>query len=182
MVNDGHGRSGIEVNRLERLSTIIEPMIAALGYSLVRLQMTEQRSPRIQIMAERNDLRPLTIDDCADLSRALSAKLDEADLISFSYTLEVSSPGIDRPLGKLADFERFTGRLARIDLRESVQGRRRFAGRLLGIDGTGVRMQTNEAEVRLSFENISRAKLLMDHAILAGTSMADGAGRSSEAE
>ncbi len=156
--------------------------MATLGYSLVRLLVTGQQSPRVQIMAERDDLRPLTIDDCAKLSRALSARLDEADPMSSSYTLEVSSPGVDRPLVKLADFERFAGRLARVDLREPVQGRRRFAGRLLGIDGAEIRLQINDAEVRLSFENIGRAKLVMDHAILAEAPTGDGAGRSSEAE
>lgn len=182
VVDEWQRRNGVRVNRLELLSTTIEPTMTAMGYSLVRLQVTGQRTLRVQIMAERDDARPLTIDDCAMLSRSLSAKLDEADLIATPYTLEVSSPGIDRPLVKLMDFERFAGNLARVDLHEPMEGRRRFTGRLLGVDGTDVRIEVDSAEARLPFERIGRAKLLMDDALLARDSLSDEPGRSSEAD
>ena len=100
----------------DRIAEMVRPTIEAQGYSLVRVQVLGQQRPRLQVMAERADGRPMMVDDCAALSRSISAVLDVEDPIATTYTLEVSSPGIDRPLVKLADYDRFAGVEARLEL------------------------------------------------------------------
>src|SRR5215467_7055411 len=111
---------------------MIEPALAAMGYRLVRVLMTSGRRPTLQVMAERLDDLPITLDDCAEISHSVSAILDVADPIAGAYTLEISSPGIDRPLVRAQDYDRFSGFEARIELARPIEGRRRFRGRLLG--------------------------------------------------
>ncbi|HRW61533.1 MAG TPA: ribosome maturation factor RimP, partial [Defluviicoccus sp.] len=123
-----------------RVADLIRPTVEGMGYSLVRVQVLGQQRVRLQVMAERADGEPMQIDDCADVSRAISAVLDVEDPVSASYTLEVSSPGIDRPLVRLADYERFAGFEARIELRQMLAGRRKYQGRLLGVNGDAVRL------------------------------------------
>ncbi len=144
----------------DRISEMVRPTVEALGYSLVRVQVSGRQRPRLQVMAERIDGRPMMVDDCASLSHSLSALLDVEDPISTTYTLEVSSPGIDRPLVKLADYDRFAGVEARIELVRLVGGRRRFRGRLLGTTGEMIRLDVDGAEVEVHYHDIQRAKLV----------------------
>ena len=133
----------IDPNEIAR---IIEPSLDAMGYRLVRLMQTGGlRRPTLQVMAERRDEAPMTVEDCAEISRAVSALLDVADPIASAYMLEVSSPGIDRPLVRPEDYDRFAGFEARIDLAtrsisRARAARKRFRGRILGRDGDHVRL------------------------------------------
>ncbi len=150
-----------------RVEVLIGPTVEAMGYSLVRVQILGRSRPRLQIMAERTDGEAMLVDDCAALSRAVSAVLDVDDPIQGAYTLEVSSPGIDRPLVRLADFDRFSGFEAKIEMVLAINGRRRFQGRLLGTDGETVRLRTDDAEVLLPYADIRRAKLVLTDDLLA---------------
>lgn len=150
-----------------RVADLIRPTVEGMGYSLVRVQVLGQQRVRLQVMAERADGEPMQIDDCADVSRAISAVLDVEDPVSASYTLEVSSPGIDRPLVRLADYERFAGFEARIELRQMLAGRRKYQGRLLGVNGDAVRLAAGGGTVELPFADIARAKLVLTDDLLA---------------
>src|SRR5712692_1684203 len=120
-----------------------------MGYRVVRVVPTGARQATLQVMAERRDEVPMTVDDCAKISRSISALLDVADPIAEAYTLEVSSPGIDRPLVRPEDYDRFAGFAARIELGEPLDGRIRFRGRLLGREGDDIRLIAETGEVRL---------------------------------
>ncbi len=151
-----------------RVAEIVAPSIAAMGYELVRVQLMGGRAPVLQVMAERADRAGMTVDDCAEISRAVSALLDVEDPIEGAYALEVSSPGIDRPLVELKDFERFAGHLAKVETRVPVDGRKRFRGVLAGVDAEQVRLDLVEnGAVLLPFEQISRAKLVITDELLA---------------
>jgi len=151
-----------------RVAEIVAPSIAAMGYELVRVQLMGSRAPVLQVMAERTDRAGMTVDDCAEISRAVSALLDVEDPIEGAYALEVSSPGIDRPLVALKDFERFAGHLAKVETRVPVDGRKRFRGVLAGVDAEQVRLDLVEnGAVLLPFEQISRAKLVITDELLA---------------
>src|SRR5262249_54226098 len=119
----------------ERIARIIAPSIEAMGYEIVRVQVGSGQRATLQVMVERVDGANMTVEDCAGISRAVSALLDVEDPIPGSYTLEVSSPGIDQPLTRRKDFERFTGFEARLESRTLVDGRRRFRGLLRGLVG-----------------------------------------------
>ena len=149
------------------IARIIEPSLDAMGYRLVRVALTNVRRPTLQVMAERRDEAPMTVDDCADISRSISALLDVADPIAGAYTLEVSSPGIDRPLVRPEDYDRFKGFEARIDLSGPLDGRKRFRGRILGRDQDHVRLAAESGEVLLPFDGIARAKLVLTDDLLA---------------
>src|SRR5215217_4869524 len=129
-----------------------------MGYRLVRLMQTGgQHRPTLQVMAERRDDAAMTVEDCAQISRSVSALLDVADPIAGAYMLEVSSPGIDRPLVRPEDYDRFAGLEARIDLARPIDGRKRFRGRVLGRDGDHVRLAADNGEVRLPLDAIAKA-------------------------
>ena len=145
----------------QRIAEIIGPAIEDLGFELVRVLLSGQRRKKLQIMAEPLDGSAMNVDHCADISRAVSALLDVEDPIDDAYVLEVSSPGIDRPLVKLVDFDRFTGFDARVEMHTGIDGRRRFSGRLLGIADDHVLMDVEEGEVRLPYADIQKSKLLM---------------------
>lgn len=154
---------------VERIAEMIEPSLEALGYELVRVQLLGARKPVLQVMAERGDGRPMTVDDCAEISRTISALLDVDDPIAGAYDLEVSSPGIDRPLVRPKDFERFAGCEAKVQTAVPVDGRRRFRGRLLGMSGDVVRLALAEGgEAALAFETIEKAKLVMPENLFTG--------------
>jgi ribosome maturation factor RimP len=145
-----------------RVEQIIAPTLTDMGYELVRVQLTGGRQHcRLQVMAERADEAGMTVDDCADISRAVSALLDVEDPISGAYDLEVSSPGIDRPLTRPRDFDRFAGNEAKIELRHAVDGQRRFRGVLLGVDEGCAILDTEAGAIGLPLEDIERAKLMM---------------------
>ena len=148
----------------------IAPAIEAMGYDIVRVVLSGRRRPRLQIMAERKDGAGMVVDDCVAVSRAASAILDVEDPISGPYELEVSSPGIDRPLTRLADFERFAGFEAKLETALPLDGQRRWKGCLLGLDGETVRLQTKTGEVALPFAAIEKAKLVLTDALLAAHS------------
>lgn len=150
-----------------RIAQTIEPSLAAMGYRLVRVVITSGRRATLQIMAEPVDDRPMTVDDCAEISRSLSALLDVADPIAGAYMLEVSSPGIDRPLVRPEDYERFSGFEARIELARPLEGRKRFRGRLLGLAGGFVRLVTDAGEAQLPLNDVARAKLVLTDDLIA---------------
>lgn len=157
-----------------RVADLVRPTVEAMGYALVRVQLLGHRKPRLQIMAERQDGRLMRIEDCAELSRALSAVLDVEDPVRGTYTLEVSSPGIDRPLVALADFDRFAGFEARIEMGRPIDGRRRFQGLLLGTAGETVRIKIGDAEAALPYADVQRAKLVLTDRLLAATEQDSG--------
>jgi ribosome maturation factor RimP len=151
------------------IGQLIEPSLNAMGYELVRVQLGGGENLRLQVMAERADRAEMTVDDCADISRNVSALLDVEDPIPGAYTLEVSSPGIDRPLVRLADFERFKGFDARVESRIAVEGRKRFSGRLIGVEGEDVVIEVEGTRYAVPHEFVHRAKLLLtDELIAAG--------------
>ncbi len=143
-----------------------------MGYDIVRVVLSGSRRPRLQIMAERKDGAGMAVEDCVAVSRAVEAILDVEDPIGGPYELEVSSPGIDRPLTRLADFERFAGFDAKLETSLSLEGQRRWKGRLLGLEGDTVRLQTETGEVALPFAEITRAKLLLTDELMAAAERA----------
>lgn len=150
----------------ERIEQLIAPTVEGMGFSIVRVQLSGGDRLRLQVMVERQDGQAMVVDDCADLSRAISAVLDVEDPITEAYTLEVSSPGIDRPLVRPRDFERYAGHEARIETVQPVGGRRRFRGRLLGLEGDVVRMAVEGEEVELPLSVIGKAKLVLTEELL----------------
>jgi ribosome maturation factor RimP len=151
-----------------RIEGLIAPTIEAMGYDLVRVTVGGGRqSARLQVMAERKDRVPMTVDDCAEISRTISAVLDVEDPIESAYTLEVSSPGIDRPLTKPTDFERFKGYEARVETGRPIEGRKKFKGRLKGVDGSHVRIDCDGSEVRVPLGEVQKAKLVINEEMLA---------------
>ncbi|MGZ8348466.1 MAG: ribosome maturation protein RimP [Allosphingosinicella sp.] len=154
-----------------RLTELIETEVKALGLELVRVMMIGGKDdPTLQVMAERPDTRQLTLEDCERLSRRLSERLDESDPIEESYRLEVSSPGIDRPLTRRRDFEDWKGHEARISLAEKLDGRREFRGELLGADGDQILIDVPKlGETRLPFAGVHSAKLLLTDTLIEAT-------------
>jgi ribosome maturation factor RimP len=157
-------RLPIDTNEIAR---IIEPSLEAMGYRLVRVALTGTQRPTLQVMAERGDEAAMSVEDCAGISRSVSALLDVADPIAGAYMLEVSSPGIDRPLVRPEDYDRFAGFEARIDLAKPLDGRKRFRGRLIGRAEEYVRLVGESGEVRLPLAAIVRAKLVLTEDLLA---------------
>jgi ribosome maturation factor RimP len=155
------------LEKAAEIERIVAPALDAMGYSLVRVRLSGGQRQVLQVMVERHDERGLTLDDCAEVSRALSALLDVEDPIPGAYSLEVSSPGLDRPLVKPQDYERFAGREAALETRAPIDGRRRFRGMLLGLDGDSVRIALEEGEASLPLEQIHKAKLVLTDALIA---------------
>lgn len=149
------------MDAIGRIEQIITPSVEAMGYEVVRVQMSGGIRAILQIMAERADGAPMTVEDCADISRSVSAVLDVEDPIKAAYTLEVSSPGIDRPLTRLKDYERFAGFEAKLETRIAVDGRKRFKGMLKGVEDGLVSIDTEQGAAKLEFDNILRAKLVL---------------------
>ena len=143
-----------------RLAEILTPVIEDLGFELVRVRYMGGKTPTVQIMADRPE-GGIEVDDCAEISTAVSAHLDVEDPIEDAYTLEVSSPGIDRPLTRLKDFDQWSGYVAKLETDELIDGRRRFKGRLAGTEGTEVLVEIDEGTVGLQFEWLSDAKLVL---------------------
>jgi ribosome maturation factor RimP len=156
--------SGLDL--AQRVEELIGPTVDGLGYDVVRVILSGKQAPRLQIMAEAKSGKPMTVDDCAAISRAVSAVLEVEDPINSAYTLEVSSPGIDRPLVRLGDYSRFAGFEARVETIGPIDGRRKFSGRLLGTEGETVRMQVEDGDVALPFADIRRGKLVLTDELL----------------
>jgi ribosome maturation factor RimP len=164
----------VEQGVAARVAAIVEPVLAGLGFRLVRIRISGMAGCTVQIMAERPD-GTMTIDDCEAVSRALSPVLDVADPIDRAYHLEVSSPGMDRPLVRRSDFERYAGNQIRVEMSVAVDGRRRFRGYLLGADGDAARIRRDDAtpdepaEVLLRIEDMAEAKVVLSEAQIAAS-------------
>lgn len=155
------------MSQVENIRTLIAPSIDALGYEVVRVMLAGSTRKVLQVMAEPRDGRVMAVEDCARVSRAISAILDVEDPIAGAYSLEVSSPGIDRPLTRPKDFDRFRGHEAKIETHEPVAGRKRFKGRLIGLAGSDVRIESEGAEIALPLADIAKAKLVLTDALIA---------------
>jgi ribosome maturation factor RimP len=162
----------VEQGVAARIANIAEPVLADLGYRLVRVRMSGAAGCTVQIMAERPD-GSMTIDDCEAASRALSPVLDVADPVERAYRLEISSPGIDRPLVRRSDFERYAGTNVKIELSIAVEGRRRFRGVLLGLDGDAARIRRDDvaegeaSEVLLPIAEMTEARIVLSDVVIA---------------
>ena len=147
-----------------RLAEVIEPVIEDLGFELVRVRLQGGKTATLQIMADRPE-GGINVDDCAEISTAVSATLDVQDPIEENYHLEVSSPGIDRPLTRMKDFESFEGYEARLDLNQPIDGRKRFKGTLAGTEGTEVLINIEDQgathTIGLDFDLLADAKLVL---------------------
>jgi len=149
-----------------RIAAIVTPTVEGMGFRLVRLRVMGGKRITLQIMAERSD-GTMEVEDCATLSRALSAVLDVEDPIDREYTLEVSSPGIDRPLTRLEDFTRWEGYEARLETAEMIDGRKRFKGILAGVEGHEVLIEVEQGTIGLEFDWLSDAKLVLTDELVA---------------
>ena len=163
--------SGTPLADIAKLTALIAPEAEALGFDLVRVKLFGGAGDiTLQVMAERPDTRQLTIDDCADLSRRISDVMDAEDPIESEYRLEVSSPGIDRPLTRLSDFADWAGHEARIVLTAPVEGRKQLTGDLVGVEGERITIAVNKhQEMTIGFDQVADAKLLFTDRLLAAT-------------
>lgn len=156
----------VEPGVAARVAAVAVPVLQGMGYRLVRIKVSGDAGCTVQIMAERPD-GSMQLEDCEAISRALSPVLDVADPIERAYRLEISSPGIDRPLVRRSDFERYTGHLVKIEMAVAHQGRKRFRGTLAGVEDPAVRLKRDDpradedAEVLLVMEDISDARLVL---------------------
>ncbi len=154
---------------------LVRPTLEGLGYELVRVRLLGGSRPTLQIMAERRDARAMTVEDCTAISRVLSVALDVADPLAVAYDLEVSSPGIDRPLVRPADFRRFVGRAARVETRAKLAGRRRFVGKIAAASDTHLRLELGPSKrppehagaVEIAFADVLKAKLELTDDLIA---------------
>ncbi len=162
----------VEPGAAARVSAVAAPVLQGMGYRLVRIKISGEAGCTVQIMAERPD-GTMQIEDCEAISRALSPVLDVADPIDRAYRLEISSPGIDRPLVRRSDFERYAGHLVKIEMAVAHQGRKRFRGFLAGCEGDAVRLHRDDirgdedADVLLVMEDISDARLVLTDELIA---------------
>ncbi|HVY12735.1 MAG TPA: ribosome maturation factor RimP [Alphaproteobacteria bacterium] len=156
----------------DRIETLISPKLDQLGYELVRVQLTGGGGRNtLQIMAERQDEAAMTVEDCEKISHEISTLLDVADPIASNYILEVSSPGIDRPLTRLKDFSRFSGFEAKLQLRAPVEGQRNFCGKLCGVEDGNVNLEVapKKGETKrfsFPFSDVETARLVMNEALM----------------
>lgn len=156
MTNDLIAKSALD----RRIAEIVTPVIEDMGYELVRVRLMGGKSQTLQVMAEKPE-GGIEVDDCAEISTAVSAVLDVEDPITDAYTLEVSSPGIDRPLTRLKDFGEFEGYEAKLETAELIDGRKRFKGVLAGVEGSEVLINIDAGTVGLEFGWLSDAKLVL---------------------
>ena len=149
------------MEQTHRVEELIAPSLEALGFELVRVRFGGPGRPTLQIMIERQDREALTVDDCASASKAISALLDVENPIGGAYNLEISSPGLDRPLTRIGDFERFAGFEAKIEVTVPVDGRKRLRGQVLGVENGNVQISRDEGSHSVPFETIKKAKLIL---------------------
>ncbi len=174
--------SGVEA----RVAAIAEPVIEDLGYRLVRIRITAQNGCTLQVMAERPD-GTMTVEDCEAVSRELSPALDVDDPINRAYHLEISSPGIDRPLVRASDFDRWSGHLAKVEMAVLQDGRKRFRGTLLGTDDGRFGLKLDDARkdepdtIWLPLEDVGDARLVLTDALIAAALKAGKAALAGEA-
>jgi len=151
---------------MAQLEPILEPAVEAAGFRLVRLRLMGGHTKTLQIMAERPD-GTMNVEDCAQLSRALLDFIERENPMGGDFELEVSSPGIDRPLTRLTDFARWSGHEAKLELHTPIDGRKRFRGLLLGIDGQDVTIECQGQRIAIPFRGIAEAKLVLSDALIA---------------
>jgi ribosome maturation factor RimP len=162
----------IAASELTHVEGMIAPSMEAMGFQLVQLRWIGESGMRtLQIMAERCDHEDMVVEDCAELSRTISAILDVEDPLPGAYMLDVGSPGLDRPLVRLEDFDRFAGREARLEMSELIAGQKRFRGILAGLRENNIRLsitskEGSEQTVELPFEQIEKAKLILTEALI----------------
>lgn len=171
---------------IARITEVVEPEVKALGFELVRVKIigaeAGEGEQALQIMAERPETGQLVIDDCAELSRRISDRIDDLEeqgevLIEGAYRLEVSSPGIDRPLTRPGDFANWAGNEAKIATREKIDGRKSFQGDLIGIEGDVVTLDDRKTgQVKIPLEQIHSAKLVLTDRLIAATRPLDMSG------
>ena len=155
---------------MQAVRALIAPSLADIGYEVVRVMTIGAEHATLQIMAERLDEDTMTVEDCASISRTVSAIFDVEDPIIGAYTLEVSSPGLDRPLVRKKDFERYSGLEAKIELHQALNGQRRYSGMLAGYADGVVTIVTENGATNLPFEEIDKAKLIITDDLLAAGS------------
>ena len=148
-----------------RLAEIAQPVIEGMGFELVRIRLMGREYKTVQVMAERPD-GGIEVDDCANISTALSAVFDVEDPIKDEYTLEVSSPGIDRPLTRLKDFDVWQGYEAKVETLEMIDGQRRFKGPLAGVEGNEILITIDKGTIGLKFDWLSDAKLVLSDELI----------------
>ena len=162
----------VEPGLAARVAAIAEPVLESLGFRLVRVQVSPQSGLTVQIMAERPD-GSMTVGDCETVSRALSPVFDDKDPVEQPHRLEISSPGLDRPLVRRSDFDRHAGHVAKIEMARMIDGRKRFRGTLLGIQDDAVRLRRDDAkadeqqEFVLPIEDIAEAKVVLTDTMIA---------------
>ena len=162
----------VEPGAAARVSAVAAPVLQGMGYRLVRIKISGEAGCTVQVMAERPD-GTMQIEDCEAISRALSPVLDIADPIDRAYRLEISSPGIDRPLVRRSDFERYAGHLVKIEMAVAHQGRKRFRGTLKGVEGGAIRLHRDDAQggedldVAVAMEDIAEARLVLTDELIA---------------
>jgi len=149
-----------------KIEELIAPTINSLGYDLVRVQILDEGTKTLQIMVDRLDEANLTVDDCSVISKEISVIIDINDPIGENYLLEVSSPGIDRPLLRFKDFEKYAGFHARVDMSIALEGRKKFKGKLTGTEGDNIRIKVKEETYLLPFSKIEKAKLTLTQELL----------------
>ena len=160
------------LSREHKVEAMITPAIESMGYDLVRVLITGTKDVTLQIMAERKDGAEMDVEDCAAISREISAILDVEDPISETYSLEVSSPGLDRPLVRQLDFERYAGFDIKLEMDRPIDGRKKYKGQLLGIKDNLVELASGADKVLLPFDDIRQAKLILTDQLLAATTQA----------
>jgi ribosome maturation factor RimP len=151
----------------ERVIALIEPTAAGLGYRIVRVRLSGNRRKRLQIMGERVSDGQMGIDDCTKLSRALAPVFDLEDPVQGEYDLEISSPGIDRPLMRIEDFERFVGFDAKCETAAMIDGQRRYKGVIKAVQGDEITLVTDQGEAKLKFSALSDARLVLTDKLIA---------------
>src|SRR5438309_6727326 len=162
----------VEPGVAARVSAVAGPVLEGMGYRLVRIRISGESGCTVQVMAERPD-GSMQIEDCEAISRALSPVLDVADPVDRAYRLEISSPGIDRPLVRRSDFERYAGHLVKIEMAVTLSGRKRFRGTLAGVEGQAVRLHRDDtrpdedADTLLAMEDIAEARLVLTDELIA---------------
>jgi len=160
------------LGREHKIESLITPAIEGLGYDLVRVLITGTKDVTLQIMAERKDQANMNVEDCTAISREISTILDVEDPIQEAYSLEVSSPGLDRPLVRQHDFERYTGFDIKLEMEHSIDGRKKFKGQLLGIKNDLVELTSGADHVMLPFDGIRQAKLILTDQLIAAETQA----------
>jgi ribosome maturation factor RimP len=173
-LSDTEPRLIVEQGVAARVAAIAEPVLNGLGFRLVRVRVSGLSGCTVQIMAERPD-GTMIIDDCEAVSRALSPVLDDTDPVDRAYQLEISSPGMDRPLVRRSDFERYAGNRVRIEMAVPVEGRKRFRGMLNGVEGNAARVHREDAadgepaDVLLPLDEMADAKIVLSNDLIANS-------------